>query len=414
MAATKNINAEKIQGVLDPENIPDLLENVIYINSLSDFADPIGGVIELSPNVGDNLTYLISAQEVDVSPNVFKNTGGNIVIRGEHRTASRLKTTSTTDFITSVDGNLIFETVYLNCPNALSVKFSSPTQLKSFVTQNLVILDCTEIFEVSDAFTTSLRTLTIVNSSVGGILWTGTGGNQINVSNMLALGWTGNLLDLGTATFSIIDILVGSRFISPVGATILSGLVNNGNLIAGGRGIIEGNLFNGTGTALSGITTLDTQYNFRGNIFADNTTQNTLVVADAFITADETVTITTQGVYVPIAGGNWISDLEDRFTHDIDGVMTYIGLENIPVNIQAVTTLEKSGGGSDKICTKIAINGTVQDKTMGCTQNATPTSLTSVGIFTISTNDTIQTYVANMDSTSNIIVSEANLIITSI
>ena len=82
--------------------------------------------------------------------------------------------------------------------------------------------------------------------------------------------------------------------------------------------------------------------------------------------------------------------------------------------MQAVTTLEKVGGGSDKICSKIAINGTVLDKTMGCTENTAPTSVTSVGITTISTNDTLQTYVANMDSTSNVIVSEANLIVNAL
>lgn len=392
------------------------LDNVVNINSLSDFPTPVAGVIELSQGIGTSTTYLIAAKEIDVSPNVFKNTGGDIVIRGVHRTASRLKTTSTTDFITSVDGNLILETVYLNNPNAKSVDFSSPTQLKSFVTQNLVILACTEIATISGAFTTSLRTMTVVSSSVGGILWTGSAGNQINISNFLGISWTGTLLDLGTATFSIIDILVGSRFTSPAGTTILSGLPNNGNLIAGGRGIVEGNLFNGIGTALSGLNTLDIKWNYKGNIFADGTTMNTLVVADTFLTSTETVTIGggNQNVYFPVGGGNWASDIGDRFTVNTDGVMTYTGLETIPVAVHAVTTLEKTGGGADKICTKVAINGTVLDKTVACTKNSQETSVTSVGIVTLSTGDVIQTYVANTEGTSNIIVSEANLIVNSI
>ena len=63
----------------------------------------------------------------------------------------------------------------------------------------------------------------------------------------------GTLIDLGTTTFDIISIATGSRFISPIGTTILSGLSNSGNLNVDGRGIVDGNLFNGSGTALSGI-----------------------------------------------------------------------------------------------------------------------------------------------------------------
>ena len=238
---------------------------------------------------------------------------------------------------------------------------------------------------------------------------------QLNVSNMLAISWVGTLFDLGTATFDIINLTIGNRWISDPGTTIISGLASNGNLTAGGRGIVDGNLFNGTGTALNGIDTADVKWDFKNNVFADNTTINSLVAADVFLTSSRTVTINTIGVYEPIAGADWSSSIASRFTTDTAGIVTYTGLSTIGVSIGSPSTVEKVGGGADKICTKIAIDTgsgfAVQDKSLGCTENATPTGVISAGFFTISTGDKIQLFTANLDTTANVIVSESTVLI---
>ncbi len=77
----------------------------------------------------------------------------------------------------------------------------------------------------------------------------------------------------------------------------------------------------------------------------------------------------------------------------------------------AHSTLEKVGGGTDQIATKIAKNGTVIDKTIGATENATPTGVSSAGITTLVTGDVLQLFTANIDSTANIIINESNLVV---
>jgi hypothetical protein len=87
-------------------------------------------------------------------------------------------------------------------------------------------------------------------------------------------------------------------------------------------------------------------------------------------------------------------------------------LEDEDVFVSATATLEKVGGGSDLIATQIAINGTVQAKTAGGTESTAPTQTTSQGLFTLSTGNTIQLFVANIGSDSNITVTIANMIMS--
>ncbi len=395
------------------------LTNVVDVNSLSDFPTPVGGVIELVQTPGESRTYVLGAVNIDCGSNRFTITDGNIVIIGSHRTESTITSTTTGNLFTCVDAAFFPEKVGFDCINAKAVDFSTPVAtFKSFVCDNVIIRNCTSIFSIEGAFTTSFRTLTIITSSVGGIDWTGTDSSQINMSNVLALSWVGTLFDLGTATFDIIDIGAGNRFVSPSGTTILSGASGSANLKANGRALVDNNLFNGTGNALGGgLDTMDLQWEYKGNIFVDGTTLNSRQLVDSFLTSPKTVTIGggNQGVFFPVGGSNWSSDISDRFTVSTAGIIEYIGLKNIESEIMIFSTVEKDGGGSDKICGKVAIDTgsgfVVSDKTVGCTQNATPTGISSVGLFTLSTGDKIQLFVANEDGISDVIVSESTGII---
>lgn len=387
------------------------LTNVVDINTASDFPPAVGGVRELVQTPGVAITYRFGAVQVDMGSDRFTITGGDVVFLGMHRTESTLISTTSGVFITCVDSSFFPEFIGFNCPNAKIVDFTVPTaSFKSFVCDNVIARECDTVFDITDSFTTSLRTLTIVIATSGGINWSGTN-NNLNVSNTLALTWAGNLFDLGTAIFDIIVLDSGNRYVSPAGATILSGATGSANLTATGIGLVSGNVFNGTGTALDGIDTMDLQWQFTGNTFADGTTLNSRQLSDAFLTSTKTVTIGSTGVYVPIGGVNWSSDISDRFTVGIDGLITYIGLRNIEIEVTATATIELSGGGSDKICIKIAIEGVVKDKTMACTKNNTATGVSSIGLFTISTGNTIQLFVGNEENPSNIDVSEATLIV---
>ena len=392
------------------------LTNVTIINSLADFPDPVGGVIEIGGGID---TYLFQAGEVDISPNVIKITGGVVVFRGTNRYTSQLITTSSDPLITIV--NCFYADEFMNFSNVNGPIYdvdNSGVALGAFVSINAVIRECTTVGNINNTNTISLRTVTLVTASVGGMTFSGTGLFQINISNMLGFEWAGTLIDLGTATWDLINISTGNRFISPGGTTIISGAASSANLTTEGVGLVEGNIFNGDGTALSGITTEDLQWEFKGNLFVDKVTNNTRNDADSFLTATETVTIGSATVYVAIGGTNWDSSIAERFTVSTAGLITYIGLSNLEIEIQATSTVEKVGGGADKICTKIAIDTgsgfVVQDRTIGCTENATATGVLSMGFFEVNTGDKIQLFTANLDSTANIVVSESTMLVKAI
>lgn len=388
-------------------------ENVIHIDEISDFPnEPDGnGFIEIG---GGTTTYIIAAAGVDITPFKLRQTGGIVVIKGASRFSSTLTSDTTSPLITIIDGSYADEFLGITNPNGAAYSFDGTNLFRAvFVTQNSIIRECTRLGTIKNAFTVSLRTVTVVATSVGGFTFEGTDLLQLNISDYLGFSWTGTLIDLGTSTWDIINIASGNRFISPAGTITLSGLAASGNLTTNGRGIVIANLFNGDGTAVDGIDTNDLKWSFQNNIFTDGTTINSRILSDSFLIGSETVTIVTSGVFVAVSGTNWSSDISDRFTVTAAGLFTYIALNTSDIKCSAFSTVEKVGGGADKICSEIAINGVVQAKSIGCTQNATPTQITSVGIFTLSTGDTVQLFVANQDSTSNVIMSESTMVLGS-
>jgi hypothetical protein len=386
------------------------LTNVVHVNSASDFPEAVSGVRELVPSSGAKITYLICADIIDMGSDRFTVTDGECVILGAHRTASRIESSTTGTLFTCVDASFFPEKVGVDAPAAKIIDFSTPTGTGSLTLDNMIIWDCDTIADINGAFTTSLRTITVINATTRGVLWTGVDNTQINMTNCLALFWDGVLFDLGTATFGIISIVGGNRFLSPSGTTILSGAASSANLTAGGKAIVEGNVFNGTGTALSGVDVNDLQWEFRSNSFADNT-KNTEIIADGYLSASRTVTVADPNTFYTIGGADWLTDLSNRFTVGTDGIVTYNGLEPIDISVLATLTVDKLGGGSDNLCSKIAINGVVQDKTIACTNNGSPTVIQSNGLLSIVSGDTIQIMVENQGSTDNIVVDYANIMI---
>lgn len=386
------------------------LTNVVNVNSLGDFPDPVDGIIELIPNALDEITYVIAADTIDCGLTTFSVTDGNVIILGMHRIASRFSSSTTGDLFTATNSTLEFRDISFLAASARLINFTNPGgQQRPLVMRDILIVACGSLGTIDGAFSTSLRVFTVLSTTTSGFTWTGSTNNQINMSNVLGVSWAGTLFDLGTATFNIISMGPGNRLISPTGTTIISGLTGSGNINTGGRALVSSNIFNGTGTALSGITTQDDQWDFTDNVFEDGTTMNTRVAADAFLTASTTVTISVAGTYVAVGGVNWSTEIDDRFSVSTAGLLTYIGLDSVEVIVTAVSTVEKVGGGADQICTKIAVNGTVSDKTIACTENSTPTGVVSQGLFTMTTNDTMQLFCANITGVSNVIVSESNV-----
>lgn len=407
------------QGIDASMTSSNEFQNVVFVNSLDDLPDPVAGVIELDPGI--NTTYWFPSVEVNIGSNVFSITGGsNISIYGMHPQESGITSTSTSALFTIVNSGLDIEKVILDIPSGSYFDINNSSGDFCVMTK-VIFLRCQNGGEFNDIASVSFRKCVMLEFSVAGFTFSGACSQLLvngssSGSQLGFFGYSNALFDLGTATFDTIQVLGPNRMFMKDGSTFISGASGGANLNASGRGEIKDALFifesggSNTGVAVTGITAQDDKWEFAGNSFADST-RNTVTAGDGFMTAAETVTITSSGVYEFINGSNWTSDVQAHFTTSTSGIITYTGLDTMDVEIIATATIEKVGGGSDELCMKIAIDGTVSDKTISCTDNTSPTSVTSIGLFTITNGQEIRLYVANIDGTSNITVSIANIII---
>ncbi len=135
-------------------------------------------------------------------------------------------------------------------------------------------------------------------------------------------------------------------------------------------------------------------------------------VGETVMVDPENVNIITPASFVPIGGTSWVSGFLNEYTSTTSGRMIYRGRFRRSMQIIATATVEKVGGGADLAQLAIAINNIERSKTLAGTKSKDPTSLTSIGIFQLTEGESIQVFVANMDTSSNVLVSLANLSIT--
>ena len=210
---------------------------------------------------------------------------------------------------------------------------------------------------------------------------------------------SGTFFDMGTATISAFSILNCATTLN--GATWLSGLTDSGNVAAGALATIANNKFIDAGTILSGISVDDGQWQFALNDDIPDTKPDALITLSG--NATETV-ITTPGVAV-LVEGTWVEEDASQFTTDVDGRVIYIGLKNVPVPIDISFSLLTASGGSKQVTACVAINGTVEPKTVIQTTASASAAGAGITIWQIiaETDDFIELFVSNETDTVNII-----------
>ena len=240
-----------------------------------------------------------------------------------------------------------------------------------------------------------------------GITLAGAGTDALVIDDLgiLGMGPAGIALDLGTGVIKFecrVDNLTAD---GAVGAVGISGAASSANMGTGVIGTFKDNIFGSNLTPLVGISESDLRLEFKTSSPIPDSSKT----VDTSLTASQTVTIGTAGVFVAIAGVNWVSEVIERFSTNTAGLATYLSPISTKAQVAITATLEKVGGGADEIQLAVCVNGVVSTKTISGTKNKDPTSVTSIGIFTLNTNDTIQAFVANIDSTANIIVSRCTV-----
>lgn len=376
--------------------------NIVIINEVGDFPAPASGVITLE----DNITYYISANIVTADRFVC---GQNNIITSNNPFANALIYTGVGDMFTGVNVNFAIDRGIIVCSGAQPFNFSATAGNSPTFGLNLTTIASCQKCGTFD----NLRSVNITNTAFfdcsEGISISGVDNwDTVTVSRLRIDGGTSviNGFDLTSSlheTFELTNYVI----IGGVGTVGISGLASNANMKPDFIASIDQCEFTSGVTPLSGITIEDVRYSFANN----SGLQDSTIDANPYLTVATTVTINTAGTYEKINQGNWLSSEASRLSVSTDGDVTNLMEKPVKIQINGSVTLEKVGGGSDLLTARLVYNDLPNDPMSAITEigtdNTNPTNVCLVGIFTLNPGDSISIYVANQDSTANVVVNYA-------
>ncbi len=221
---------------------------------------------------------------------------------------------------------------------------------------------------------------------------------SFNIDTMGAIPTTGIIFDLGSCVFDslVIDKVVYNL---AAGTNFISGLANNGNISAAGRGVVVNCQGNNTGgTDLVGVDPGDARWKFENNTPIADTRNDFLVSFDAAATT----TINTAGTY-ELINGTYVEDHANGFTSTSGGRLTWDGVEDISLPVDLAVSLEPASGTNKDIAVKVAVNGVVQGPALPSrVDSGNPQNINIPWQGMISSGDYVEAYVANITDTTNI------------
>lgn len=377
-------------------------DNVVIINSIDDFPTPVGGVIQLE----DNKIYHIGVQIV--TSNRFICGQNNLFTSGNPFWPALIYTGVSTMF-TGYNVSFALDRIVISCPNAPAFDFGADAgQSPTFGLNLAVIAECQKAGTFSN-----LRAINITNASffscTAGLTIDGTDNwdaftvLRFRVESSVAI--TG--FDITSSVFRSFE-LNGYLISGGVGSIGLSGLPNNANIQPGSIASIQRCEFLSNVTPLSGISIDDIRYSFISN----SGLQDSTAAVNPYLTTQTTVPISAVSTYVKVNQSNWSSTEASRLSVSADGDVTNDLEKPIKVEITGSITLEKVGGGADLLTARLVYNDLPNDPQSVVTElgtdNTNPTNIGLVGIFNLNPGDSVSIYVANQNSTSNVIVNYAS------
>jgi len=369
--------------------------NWVLINSMADFPTPAAGVITLAADTHYRIgTGVTTADRFALSANVS--------ISCSDTNGPTLDYTGTGAMFTGTGVNFNIYQANLKAANATLVDMTNGF----YRLDNSTVIAATQDGKFTDMVGVVINRCSYL-ASTDGIKFFGSvvvGIYSQSKTRYITTSATNIFVDFGTVVFNLLEV-TNIAFTAPAGAIGLKGLAASGNLGVGKLAVVENTSFSTDMTPLSGIVPDDIRWEFQANAgVADS-----IKAADTFITATETVTISSIGVFVAIAGTAWTSDIFSSFTTTTGGLLTYVGEIDSTFLVGGIATIEKTAGGTDVLEMRIAKNGTTLAKSGSFTETATPATVSSQALVQLTKDDTLQLFVANNTSTGNVDVNVANL-----
>lgn len=385
----------------------------VYVNSLSDLPDPVADEITLQPNIRYHF-----ASGVSLGLNRLIVSDG-VQLAGDGVYANGIQYTGAGDFITSSNIGFTFDNLSITAPSANQVLNVSGSATNSMFADKFRIYDSTKLGSFSGA--AMVMNNFVANRFTDGFSFTGAPivGHSVVNAFLQDIDVSAIHFDFGDGLF--LQLAMEGVEMDGLGTCFSSSVGGAGNMLLGTDAAINNCTMGIQGgmTPLSGF--LDgfqtVGWEFKNNSPSAVTAQ-TRESVDHYLLSQNTITVASSGVWYEMgvpASGSWQSDIDDRFTVNVDGSVTYNGNKTINALITCASTLEQAGGGADFLLQGVAINWIPNNPPIGKsvvgTENTQPTQLISVAETSISPNDNIRAVYLNDDDSSNIIVDSIYLLI---
>jgi len=391
-------------GWVDLNSYLDLPDrpNIVFVNSLSDLPDPVGGVITLAAN---KIYYITGA--VDLSGNRLVASQNTTINGGSSEVSSLISTglSSSTPLITSA-WSLPMHGLTISHGTAVSLDATGNAgQVLDWDDVNF--LNCNTIGTITNYQAAVWAHCDISNSA--GLTFNGTM-TTIAMEQSLFSGVAGSAILTFASTLVITGRIriIYSSFVVPATGTGID--ADSAATIPVESYILDRVNFSGAGTYLSGITHTDNKASFSDCKGITNSSE----IGQYYYTNNATQNpITTQNVFEKILGTTTAAAINQKFTHT-NNRLTYTGGINRSFRVTAFASINSVVTNSITIKTRIAKNNTTlaesesQATTSASARNETFASQT---IVELTTNDFIEVFVANETNANNVLCTELNVII---
>lgn len=363
----------------------------VIVNEEADFPTPVLGVITLE----DDKSYFITNDITTANRFVL---GSNTVVEGEDGTLITLTYSGSGTMFTSVDNSNKIRDIICSCTSGTFLDVSCSVGGSIFQILNSRV-NCDTIGTV-DGVSTVLFDMVAWAVTTDGITFQNALSLIAFTQNIGTIS-AGTFVDLGTCTTDGFTFINSQGTLS-AGATFLSGAASSANINAGGLATVLNTRALGSGTALNGITTKDTLWEFFGNNGIDDSRTDCLLYNNG-----TTVTIAAANTPVQI-GATWTEVSVSRFTTAADGTVTYVG-KGDSVTFNATISATVTGTGPHDSTFYWAVNGSTvaASSVPGKLDNADAGNLSLLWAGDLSTNDTVSVWVENNDNNEDIVITKA-------
>jgi len=335
-------------AVLEPSGeIPIVADSVVIIKKVSDFGTITSNVVIPRSDVTYFIDGVIDMGEVTIEtpPNGVSIYSDDLNVKGLYSTADNY--TMFTSPAGSYSGNASFQSMFLNASGTNSKIFDLDNDGNfgaiEFTTVNIGNFgyDATTSFgELTDYRQAFFNGVGFINYG-DGLTFNGTWAGLTITDSIALLAPAGStLLKEGTnLTFSD-GVRIGIKFDSTDATSVLLDF-DEANILAAG-GLSLKNVRTSATNAVPNITGANVNSRFSDN----QGIRNTYIGGQWGVTTEATTTIPAVDTPVKVAGTTTYADLQ-HFTGDADNAFTYIGTQNIEVEIKGLLSI--SGGNNDQV-----------------------------------------------------------------